>query len=126
MQPDSLMSHEELKEIIRTEVTVLHRRLSAEIRMVGKEIIKAVNTRNADGLEIRGPRTAASREQVMAVVAWLANPRHPQNIHHACDMTYRPTENGYAGKEKLYLWCHRNESRIWAWVETYRLNHDIN
>ena len=48
-----------------------------------------------------------------------------QNMHHACDRTYRPIRNGYEDVERLYRWCHRNESRIWAWVETYRLNHDI-
>ena len=125
MQPESLISREKMQEIIRDEVTVFHRQLSAEIRTAAKEIIRAVNTRNVDGLEIRGPRTAACREQVMAVVSWLADPRHPQSIYHACERTFHIAKNGYRDEERLYLWCHRNESRIWAWVETHRLNHDI-
>ena len=60
-----------------------------------------------------------------AVVVWLANPKHPQSIHHACDRTFRPTRNGYKDQDSLFSWCTRNESRLWAWVETYRLNHDI-
>ena len=42
------MSEARLKEIIRTE-----------IRQATREIIRAINARNADGLEIHGPRTAA-------------------------------------------------------------------
>ena len=90
-----------------------------------RQIIKSINTRNTDGLDITGPRTPECRDQVFAVIVFLANPKHPQNMHHACDRTYHVIENGYDNKEKLYLWCHRNESRIWAWVETYRLNHDM-
>ena len=90
-----------------------------------RQIIKSINTRNTDGLDISGPRTPECRDQVLAVVVWLANPKHLQNMHHACDRTYRPIRNGYEDAERLYRWCHRNESRIWAWVETYRLNHDI-
>ena len=108
------MSEARLKEIIRTE-----------IRQATREIIRAINARNADGLEIHGPRTAACREQVMAVVVWLANPRHPQNVHHACERTFRPTRTGYKDQDSLLSWCTRNESRLWALVETYRLNHDI-
>ena len=95
------------------------------VATAARQIIKSINTRNIDGLDITGPRTPECRDQVLAVIVFLANPKHPQNIHHACDMTYHVIENGYDNKEKLYLWCHRNESRIWAWVETYRLNHDI-
>ena len=91
-----------------------------------KRIIKSINTRNTDGLDITGPRTPECRDQVLAVVIWLANPRHPQSIHHACDRTFRPTRNGYKDQDSLFIWCNRNESRIWAWVETYRLNHQIN
>ena len=97
----------------------------AEHTRTRQQIVKAINTRNIDGLDIIGPRTQECRDQVLAVVMWLANPKHPQNVHHACDRTFRPIRNGYDNKEKLYLWCHRNKSRIWAWVETYRLNHDI-
>ena len=96
-----------------------------EHKQTRQQITKAINTRNIEGLDISGPRTPECRDQVLAVIVFLANPKHPQNIHHACDMTYHVIENGYDNKEKLYLWCHRNESRIWAWVETYRLNHDI-
>ena len=99
--------------------------IKTEHAQTRRQIIKAINTRNIDGLDISGPRTPECRDQVFAVVAWLANPKHPQNVHHACDRTYHVIENGYDNKEKLYLWCHRNESRIWALVETYRLNHDI-
>ena len=99
--------------------------IKTEHTQTRRQIIKAINTRNIDGLDITGPRSPECRDQVFAVVAWLANPKHPQNIHHACDRTYHVIENGYNNKEKLYLWCHRNESRIWAWVEIYRLNHDI-
>ena len=100
-------------------------KILTSITAVARQIIKSINTRNTDGLDITGPRTPECRDQVLAVVVFLANPKHPQNIHHACDRTYHIIENGYDNKEKLYLWCHRNESRIWAWVETYRLNHDI-
>ena len=99
--------------------------IKTEHTQTRRQIIKAINTRNIDGLDITGPRTPACRDQVLAVVVWLANPKHPQNIHHACDRTFRPIRNGYEDVERLYRWCHRNGSRIWAWVETYRLNHDI-
>ena len=95
------------------------------VATTARQIIKSINTRNTDGLDITGPRTPECRDQVLAVVVWLANPKHPQSIHHACDRTYRPIRNGYEDVERLYRWCHRNESRIWAWVETYRLNRDI-
>ena len=114
MHGKETFTREELKEIIR-----------AEIRQATREIIRAINARNADGLEIRGPRTTACREQVMAVVVWLANPKHLQNIHHACEQTFRIIKDGYENIERLYIWCYRNQSRIWAWVETYRLNHGI-
>ena len=41
------------------------------------------------------------------------------------DRTFRVTKDGYDNVERLYIWCYRNKSRIWAWVETYRLNHGI-
>ena len=99
--------------------------ITAEHERTRRQIIKAINTRNIDGLDITGPRTPECRDQVLAVVVFLANPKHPQSIHHACDRTFRPIKGGYEDAERLYRWCHRNESRIWAWVETYRLNHDI-
>ena len=91
-----------------------------------RQILKSINTRNIDGLDIAGPRTPECRDQVLAVVVWLANPKHLQNIHHACDRTFRPIKGGYKDQDSLFIWCNRNESRIWAWVETYRLNHQIN
>ena len=100
--------------------------IKTEHAQTRRQIIKAINTRNIDGLDITGPRTPECRDQVLAVVAWLANPRHQQNIHHACDRTFRPIKNGYKDQDSLFIWCNRNESRIWAWVETYRLNHQIN
>lgn len=112
-------------EILNDKLELLNRTVRHEHERTRREIVKSINTRNIDGLDITGPRTPECRDQVLAVVMWLANPKHPQNIHHACDRTYHIIENGYDNKEKLYLWCHRNESRIWAWVETYRLNHDI-
>ena len=99
--------------------------ITAEHERTRRQIIKAINTHNIDGLDIAGPRTQECRDQVFAVVAFLANPRHPQNIHHACDRTFRPIKNGYKDQDSLFSWCTRNESRLWAWVETYRLNHDI-
>ena len=90
-----------------------------------RRIIKSINARNIDGLDIAGPRTTECKEQVLAVVTWLANPKHLQNIHHACDTTFRFVANGYENSERLYIWCYRNQSRIWAWVETYRLNHSV-
>ena len=99
--------------------------ITAEHERTRRQIIKAINTRNIDGLDIAGPRTQECRDQVFAVVAFLANPRHSQNIHHACDRTFRPIKNGYKDQDSLFSWCTRNESRLWAWVETYRLNHDI-
>ena len=99
--------------------------IRAEHAQTRRQIIKAINTRNIDGLDISGPRTPECRDQVLAVVMWLANPKHPQNIHHACDRAFRPTRNGYKDQDSLFIWCNRNESRIWAWVETYRLNHNI-
>ena len=80
---------------------------------------------DVSGLDISGPRTMECKEQVLAVVSWLANPRHLQNVYHACEQTFNLVENGYADEDSLYTWCHRHESRIWAWVETYRLNHSI-
>ena len=123
--------HERTRQRIEETHGLIQNVLSAtgkiltSITAVARQIIKSINTRNTDGLDITGPRTPECRDQVLAVVVFLANPKHPQNIHHACDRTYHIIENGYDNKEKLYLWCHRNESRIWAWVETYRLNHDI-
>ena len=97
----------------------------SSITAVARQIIKSINTRNIDGLDITGPRTPECRDQVFAVVAFLANPRHPQSIHHACDRTFRPIKNGYKDQDSLFKWCSRNESRIWALVETYRLSHNI-
>ena len=90
-----------------------------------RRIVKSINARNIDGLDISGPRTMECKEQVLAVVSWLANPRHLQNIHHACDTTFRFVANGYSSAHALFLWCQRNESRLWALVESYRLNHDV-
>ena len=103
----------------------IERKIESEHERTRRQIIKAINTRNIDGLDITGPRTPECRNQVLAVVIWLANPKHPQSIYHACERTFRFIEKGYKDEERLYLWCHRNESQIWAWVETYRLNHDI-
>ena len=113
-------SHGLIQNVLSTLGTIL-----SSITTAARQIIKSINTRNTDGLDISGPRTPECRDQVLAVVVWLANPKHLQNMHHACDRTYRPIRNGYEDAERLYRWCHRNESRIWAWVETYRLNHDI-
>ena len=63
--------------------------------------------------------------KIIRIVVFLSNPKHPQSIYHACERTFHFAENGYVDEERLYLWCHRNESRIWAWVETYRLDHSI-
>ena len=95
------------------------------VATAARQIIKTINTRNTDGLDITGPRTPECRDQVFAVIVFLANPKHPQSIHHACEQTFRVTEDGYENVERLYIWCYRNKSRIWAWVETYRLNHGI-
>ena len=103
----------------------IERKIESEHERTRRQIIKSINTRNIDGLDITGPRTPECRDQVLAVVVWLANPRHPQSIYHACERTFHFAENGYVDEERLYLWCHRNESRIWAWVETYRLDHSI-
>ena len=113
-------THGLIQNVLSTLGTIL-----SSISAAARQIIKAINTRNIEGLDITGPRSPECRDQVMAVVVWLANPKHPQNMHHACDRTYRPIRNGYEDVERLYRWCHRNEGRIWAWVETYRLNHDI-
>jgi len=123
MQPKTLINREELTEIFKTEMESLRRQLTAEFNRRTKEIIKAINSRNIDGLDIKGPRTAECRKQVMAVVAFLANPRHPQSIHHACDRTFRFIKGGYENRERLYRWCKRNESRLLAWVESRRLEH---
>ena len=103
----------------------IERKIESEHERTRRQIIKSINTRNIDGLDITGPRTPECRDQVMSVVVWLANPKHPQSIYHACERTFHFVENGYVDEERLYLWCHRNESRIWAWVETYRLDHSI-
>ena len=105
--------------------TAIIETIKAEHSKTRRQIIKSINTRNTDGLDITGPRTPECRDQVLAVVMWLANPKHPQNVHHACDRTFRPTRNGYKDQDSLFSWCTRNESRLWSWVETYRLNHDI-
>ena len=111
------LAHTAVAEIIKV--------IRAEHIQTRRQIIKSINTRNIDGLDITGPRTQECRDQVLSVVMWLANPKHPQSIYHSCKMTFQPVEGGYDDEERLYLWCHRNESRIWAWVETYRLNHNI-
>ena len=108
-----------------TAVAEIIKAIKTEHAQTRRQIIKAINTRNTDGLDITGPRSPECRDQVFAVVVFLTNPRHPQSIHHACDRTFRPIKGGYEDVERLYRWCHRNESRIWSWVETYRLNHDI-
>ena len=123
--------HERTRQRIEETNGLVQRVLSAiasvisAVATAARQIIKSINMRNIDGLDISGPRSPECRDQVLAVVVWLANPKHPQNVHHACEITYRPIRNGYEDVERLYRWCHRNESRIWAWVETYRLNHDI-
>ena len=106
-------------------VTEIVKAIKTEHTQTRRQIIKAINTRNIDGLDITGPRSPECRDQVFAVVMWLANPKHLQNIHHACDRTFRFVENGYSSAHALFLWCQRNESRLWALVESYRLNHDI-
>ena len=113
-------SHGLIQNILSTLGTIL-----SSITTAARQIIKSINTRNTDGLDITGPRSPERRDQVLAVVMWLANPKHPQNVHHACDRTFRPIQNGYKDQDSLFSWCTRNESRLWAWVETYRLNHDI-
>ena len=105
--------------------TAIIETIKAEHAKTRRQIIKAINSRNTDGLDITGPRTPECRDQVLAVVVFLANPKHPQSIHHACEITFRKVRNGYHDAHYLFVWCNRNESRIWAWVETYRLNHGI-
>ena len=115
---------EETHGLVQKVLTAIASVISA-VATAARQIIKSINTRNTDGLDITGPRSAECRDQVFAVVVFLANPKHPQSIHHACDRTFRPTRNGYKDQDSLFSWCTRNESRLWAWVETYRLNHDI-
>ena len=115
---------EETDGLIQKVLSALGTILSS-ITTAARQIIKSINTRNIDGLYITGPRTPECRDQVLAVVIWLANPKHPQNVHHACDRAFRFVENGYASAHALFLWCQRNESRLWALVESCRLNHDI-
>ena len=114
-------THGLIQNVLSTLGTIL-----SSITAAARQIIKSINTRNIDGLDITGPRSPECRDQVFAVVVFLANPKHPQSIHHACDRTFRPIKNGYKDQDSLFIWCNRNESRIWAWVETYRLNHQIN
>ena len=114
-------THGLVQNVLSTLGTIL-----SSITTAARQIIKDINTRNIDGLDITGPRSPECRDQVFAVVVFLANPKHPQSIHHACDRTFRPIKNGYKDQDSLFIWCNRNESRIWAWVETYGLNHQIN
>ena len=60
-------------EIIRT--------IRTEHTQTRRQIIKSINTRNTDGLDITGPRTSECRDQVFAVVVFLASPT--QNTHKA-------------------------------------------
>ena len=53
--------------------------LRISITAVTRQIIKSINTRNTDGLDITGPRSPECRNQVLAVVIWLANPKHLQS-----------------------------------------------
>ena len=116
---------EETNGLVQKVLTAIASVISA-VATAARQIIKTINTRNSDGLDITGPRTPECRDQVLAVVIWLANPKHPQNVHHACDRTFRFVENGFSSAHVLFLWCQRNESRLWALVDSYRLNHDIN
>ena len=116
---------ERTAEIQNGKLELLKQTIRQEHERTRREIVKSINARNIDGLDITGPRTPECRDQVFAVVAWLANPKHLQNIHHACEQTFRITKDGYENIERLYIWCYRNQSRVWAWVETYRLNHEI-
>ena len=50
--------------------------IRAEHAQTRRQIIKAINTRNIDGLDSSGPRTPECRDQVLAVVVFLANPKH--------------------------------------------------
>ena len=109
-----------VQKILSTVASVI-----SAVASAAKQITKSINTRNIDGLDITGPRTPECRDQVFAVVIFLANPKHPQSIHHACDRTFRFVENGYSSAHALFLWCQRNENRLLALVESYRLNHDI-
>ena len=124
--------HEQTRQMIKETNGLVQKVLTAiasvisAVATAARQIIKSINMRNIDGLDITGPRTPECRDQVLAVVVWLANPKHPQNVHHACDRTFRPIKNRYKDQDSLFIWCNRNESRIWAWVETHRLNHQIN
>ena len=113
-------THGLVQKVLSTVASVI-----SAVATTARQIIKSINTRNTDGLDITGPRTPECRDQVLAVVIWLANTKHPQNVHHACDRTFRFVENGYSSAHALFLWCQRNESRLWALVESYRLNRDI-
>ena len=93
------------------------------LQKVKREILKAIGDRMLDGLEIQGPRTAERCQQVLAVVAFLANPKHNQSIHHACTQTFQPTAGGYPDSHALFNWCNDHASRIWSWVENWRLDH---
>ena len=123
--------HEQTRQMIKETNGLVQKVLSAiasvisAVATAARQLIKSINMRNIDGLDITGPRSQECRDQVFAVVVFLANPKHPQSIHHACEQTFRVTEDGYENVERLYIWCYRNKSRIWAWVETYRLNHGI-
>ena len=49
------------------------------VATAARQIIKSINMRNTDGLDIIGPRTPECRDQVFAVVVFLANPKHLQS-----------------------------------------------
>ena len=126
--PDKTDRRRSVGQALKTSVyffRIANGRFSRQLPWNGSLVHLLLKNRNNDGLDITGPRTPECRDQVKAVVVWLANPKHPQSIYHACERTFHFAENGYVDEERLYLWCHRNESRIWAWVETYRLDHSI-
>ena len=86
-----------------------------------RKLIKAFSTPEVSTVTVEGPRTEGCRRQVLSVVSFLADPRNPQSIRNACHRTFRAVKGGYANADCMYVWCHRNETLVWRWVENARL-----
>ena len=94
----------------------------SNLAKLGKATIKAINARNAEGLDIIGPRTEACKRQVMAVIRQLAKAKDAEEeMYTACKDTFCAAKDGYNDWRSLYTWCSRNKTKILAWVDTYRL-----
>lgn len=92
-----------------------------EMTTTRKALVKAYQTGSVVIENFKGPRTREKREQVCAVMQYLAKAPGPLDLHAASKAVFVPTKNGYATAHDLYLWCHRNGATVRTIVNDLRL-----